>query len=384
MKIKLGIIAGEESGDQLGGSLIKELQSLYGSENLTIVGIGGGELTKCGLHSIFNMYEISLMGFGQVVRKLPKLIYYLRKTVNFFNQENIDCLIIIDSPDFTHRVAKKLKKIKPSLPIVQYVAPSVWAWRESRAAKMKSYIDELLVILPFEVELLKRLNGPRATYVGHQLVNNKTIESIYNIRKSTDNKNELLLLPGSRIYEIQRLTPIFCKVAAILLKIQPDLKISFVTLPHFEPIIKNFVGKAPYAIGSSESYKKNAFSQAALALAANGTVSLELALCDIPMVLCYKLDILAKYLIKPFIKIWSAALPNIIVDMPIVTEIYDDIAKPNILAKHLEYLLNNNRVREVQLAGFAKLRKLMRVSTASGKLAAARIAYHINNYRSMK
>lgn len=388
-EIKIGIIAGEESGDQLGANLIYELRNIYKESLLTIVGVGGTALQEQGLKTLFDITEISLMGVGEVLKKLPKLLYYIRKTVNYFIQENIDCLIIIDSPDFTHRVAKKIKKNKKDVPIIQYIAPSVWAWRENRAKAMKSYIDELLVILPFEPEVLKKLEGPPATYVGHSLTSNKNITDIYKVRSEnalldkTHSKKtlELLLLPGSRTYEITKLTPVFCKAAKILKNIKPELQVSILTLPHLEETIKKLTEDLPCNIGSSASYKRKALFRADAALAASGTVSLELALCDITMVLAYKLDFFAKYFIKPRIKIWSAALPNIIANQPFIPEFYDEYAKPNILAKHLEYLLNSKIAVQAQLNGFAKIRQIMETSQPSGELAAQRVVQHIKIYR---
>lgn len=234
-EIKIGIIAGEESGDQLGANLIHELRNIYKEASVTIVGVGGKALEKQGLKSLFDITKISLMGISEVLKKLPILLYYINKTANYFIKENIDCLIIIDSQDFTHRVAKRLKKNKKNVPIIQYIAPSVWAWRENRAKAIKLYIDELLVILPFEPEVLKKLEGPPATYVGHILASDKNIADIYKSRTEIDKsykkeKMELLLLPGSRIYEITKLAPVFCNAAKILKNIKPELQISILTM----------------------------------------------------------------------------------------------------------------------------------------------------------
>lgn len=388
-EIKIGIIAGEESGDQLGANLIHELRNIYKEASVTIVGVGGKALEKQGLKSLFDITKISLMGISEVLKKLPILLYYINKTANYFIKENIDCLIIIDSQDFTHRVAKRLKKNKKNVPIIQYIAPSVWAWRENRAKAIKLYIDELLVILPFEPEVLKKLEGPPATYVGHILASDKNIADIYKSRTEIDKsykkeKMELLLLPGSRIYEITKLAPVFCNAAKILKNIKPELQISILTLPHLEDIIKKFVGDLPCNIGSSEAYKIEVLSRADIALAASGTVSLELALCNIIMVLAYKLDFFAKYFIKPRIKIWSAALPNIIANQPFIPEFYDENAKSNILAKHLEYLLDSKTAAQAQLNNFVKIRQIMETSQPSGKIAAKRGVQHIKAYRLSK
>lgn len=380
-ELTIGIIAGEESGDYLGASLIAELRNLAKDKSINIVGIGGKALQQQGLNSFFDMSEISLVGIAQILTKLPKLIYYIHKTVRFFLKSNIDCLIVIDSPDFTHRVAKKLKKIKKILPIIQYIAPSVWAWREKRAQAIKPFIDELLAILPFEPEILEKLNGPKTTYVGHSLTSDENIKFVRKYRaekKSNLDKTKLLLLPGSRRSEIVKLMPIFYNTSTMLKAKNPKLHITIVTLPHLKDLIKKYIKTLPCTIVTTKAEKWQAFAEADIALAANGTVSFELALCNIPMVLAYKLDILANYFIKPFIKIWSAALPNIIMNKPFIPEYYNEYAKPIILAKQLEYLLDNKLIYEAQMQNFTELYKIMRTSEPSEKIAAKRILQHLH------
>lgn len=380
--IKIGIIAGEESGDQLGADLIKELRSFYKDATVTIVGVGGKALEKQGLKSIFAMSEISIIGIAEVLKKIPKLLYYIHKTSQYLLSENIDSLIIIDSPDFTHRVAKKVKKAKKNLPIIQYIAPSVWAWRSQRATKIKTYIDELLTILPFEPKLFKKLKGPKATYVGHNLINNCNIKKAYEAQNNKHRSDfiELLLLPGSRKSEVKKLATMFSATAKILKISKPKLKVTIVTLPHLENLVKNLISELPCNIITDETEKWNAFAKADIALAANGTVSLELALCNIPMILAYRLDIFANYFIKPFLKIWSAALPNIILNKAFIPEFYNEYASAIVLAKQLEYLLDSKYATQAQIHNFNELRKIMQTSVPPGKLAAIRVAQHINFY----
>ena len=226
-KLKIGIISGEASGDQLGAELIKHLKDIYGY--VEIVGVGGDKLEAQGLKSFFPMSDISLMGITQVLCSLPKLFSHISNLSNYFLAQKIDALIIIDSPDFTHRVAKRIKKADSTIPIIQYVAPSVWAWREDRAYKMAGYVDHVLLVLPFEESYMKKLGGPKSTYVGHQLVQDVNIDKIFKERVKKDKKENksLLLLPGSRRSEISRLLPEFLVAANSLCKKIEDFRVTY-------------------------------------------------------------------------------------------------------------------------------------------------------------
>ena len=164
--LRLAIVTGEESGDLLGADLVEALRRRYRGE-VTLTGVGGEHLAALGLDSFFDQHDIALVGLSAIVRKLPQLIRRINQLANAIVAAKPDCLVIIDSPDFTHRVARKVRAADPSIPIINYISPSVWAWRPERARAMRSYIDHVLAILPFEVQALKDLDGPPATYVGH-------------------------------------------------------------------------------------------------------------------------------------------------------------------------------------------------------------------------
>ncbi|RVA09415.1 lipid-A-disaccharide synthase, partial [Mesorhizobium sp. M7A.F.Ca.US.002.01.1.1] len=166
--LKIAIVAGEESGDLLGADIVRSLRQAAGRE-VQLVGLGGRHLQTLGLVSPFDAGEIALMGFSAVLRDLPRLMRRISQLAKTVADEKPDCLVTIDSPDFSLRVAKKVRAANPSIPIIHYVCPSVWAWRPGRAVAMKPYVDHILCILPFEVKELERLGGPPGTYVGHRL-----------------------------------------------------------------------------------------------------------------------------------------------------------------------------------------------------------------------
>lgn len=373
-KYKIAIVAGEESGDQLGADIIKSLEKKTGKK-LEIIGVGGHNLEKLGLQSLFPSHEISLMGIKDILKNLKKLLSYLEKTSNFFINENPDCILLIDNQEFNYQIAKNVKKRAAHIPIIQYVAPSVWAWREKRAKKIKPYIDHLLAILPFEEEVMKQLDGPPTTYVGHRLVNYAPIQDVQNYRQNfikNISSPTLLLLPGSRFFEINLLMPCFEKTVEHLKKNYPDLKIFLPTLEKTHSQIQKFIQKWKFKpkILTTENEKWEIFKKADFALAASGTVSLELALCGIPTVLSYKMDFISKIFIKPRIKIWSAALPNLISGKPLVPEFFNEFVNSEMLARQLQYLLENDHKYKAQLDGFSEVFKLMSCPTPPGDLGA--------------
>ena len=354
--LHLFIVAGEESGDQLGASLIKVLKQRLG-DDLRVSGIGGHAMTDQGLQSLFDMDEIAVMGVTAVIPRLPKILQRINETAKAAIAAKPDALIIIDSPDFTHRVARKVKAAMPSLPVIDYVCPSVWAWRPGRAKKMKAYVDHVLTLLPFEPQALKDLNGPAATYVGHPLATG-ILEQEQKL--DSNSRKTLLVLPGSRSGEIKRLLPIFQKTLEKLALVRTDIDIVIPAVPHLETTIRSTVSQWPLAvrIASGADQKKVAFESATAALAASGTVCLELGLANIPMVATYKLDPIASKL-RFLMTAWSTNLVNLIIDYPIVPEYIDEDLHPGHLYRALSRLLDDTPERHTQLEAFNTLRKNM-------------------------
>src|SRR5579863_9572194 len=168
MTVRIFIIAGEASGDQHGAGLMRALR--HKRSDVVFAGVGGPAMRAEGLASLFPLHDLAVMGFIPVLMRLPKLLARIEMTAQTVLSFNPDVLVIIDSPDFTHRVARRVRKAKPDLPIVDYVSPTVWAWRPGRAARMRGTIDHVLALLPFEPAVYQRLGGPACTYVGHPLI----------------------------------------------------------------------------------------------------------------------------------------------------------------------------------------------------------------------
>ncbi|WP_212112835.1 lipid-A-disaccharide synthase [Bartonella queenslandensis] len=382
--LKIAVVAGEESGDFLGADLISCLSQQVEC-NIHLIGVGGRHLKALGLKSFFDSHDIALIGLKEVLKKLPLLLLHIRNLSKFIAQEQPDCLIIIDSPDFTHRVAKKVRALAPSIPIVKYIAPTVWAWRPERAKAMREFVDHVLAVFPFEEKVMQDLGGPATTYVGHRLLTYPPLLRVQSEKKCQAEQRHLcdqqtssptlVILPGSRNSELRSLMPIFRETVELLVQRIPHLQIILPTLPHLVDKVRDFVqgwkSKVEIVVGEDEKWR--AFAQADVALAAHGTVSLELALAKIPMTLCYKLDRFAKLFIFPKIMLWSAALPNIIADKPIVPEYLDEFIRPGMLARQIEQLLSNPLLRQAQLDAFEMVEQKMKTEVPSGIVGAQRI-----------
>lgn len=384
--LRIAIVAGEESGDLLGADLIAALEAKTGRE-IRLVGLGGRHLKALGLNPPFDASEIALMGFSAVLAGLPRLIRRISQVASLIATEKPDCLVTIDSPDFSLRVAKKVRAANPTIPIVHYVCPSVWAWRPGRAPAMKPYVDHILCILPFEAKALERLGGPQGTYVGHRLSHDANVLRAAAAQNAprhlgVDREKTLLLLPGSRRGEVKKLLEPFGETVAVLAERGHRMRLLLPTVPHVAEFVKATVSSWPQQpeIILDAARKWQAFGEADAALIASGTVSLELALSGVPMVSTYKLDPVAK-LLQKLITTWSALLPNLIADRALVTEFYDIYVRPQNLARQIEALWSDGGLRSWQKDGFSEVRRRMATDRPAGEIAAQVVLGEIGKRR---
>lgn len=381
--LRIAIVAGEESGDLLGADLVIALEAATGRA-VELVGVGGPHLQALGLKSLFDPGEISLMGIAAVVKRLPQLYRRIGQAAATVVAARPDCLVTIDVPDFSLRVARKVRAAAPSLPIVHYVCPSVWAWRPERAGRMASFIDHVLCLLPFEVGELHRLRGPSATYVGHRLAHEPRLLAVGERQRDRPPRRAgepatLLVLPGSRRGEVSRLLEPFRETVDLLAARGTPLRLLLPTVPHVDAVVR--AQTAGWAVKpeilTSVDDKYRAFGEADAALAASGTVTLELALGRVPTLACYKADPLMRA-IYSWIGIWTASLPNLVADSPVVPEFYDHFVRPGMLARHLELLMADTPARAAQIAGFDRIAAAMATDRPSSEIAADAVLATIN------
>ncbi|MEZ2130658.1 MULTISPECIES: lipid-A-disaccharide synthase [unclassified Sinorhizobium] len=374
--LKVAVVAGEVSGDLLGADLIAALKTAHGGP-LELIGVGGEGLEAQGLRSLFDFSELSVMGITQVLARLPKLVARIRQTAAAIIAARPDILIIIDSPDFTHRVAKRVREALPDLPVIKYVCPSVWAWKEYRAQDMLGYIDHVLAILPFEPDVMRRLGGPPTTYVGHRLTADPLLLETRRQRAlrplpASGGEKTILLLPGSRSSEISKLLPVFRQAAAEVAQRNPHTRFLLPTVPRQEVLVRDLVKEWDIRpdIVVGQQAKWEAFAQADAAMAASGTVILELGLSGIPVVSAYRTDWIIKIL-HARIKTWTAALPNLIADYIVVPEQINEILRPGSLARWVERLANDTLQRRAMIEGFDLVWQRMQTEKPPGEHAAA-------------
>ena len=373
---RIFLIATEESGDRLGAHLMKVLRQRLGGA-VQFEGVGGLGMTREGLKSLFPIEELSIIGFSAVVKQLPKLLRLIRQTTDAVLRAGPDILIIIDSPDFTHRVARRVRARDPTVPIVDYVSPSVWAWRPSRARTMRTYVDHVLALLPFEPEAYRRLHGPLCTYVGHPL-----IEQLASLRPNAEEQARrsgsppvLLVLPGSRSSEIRHHMAIFGEA---LDRLQAQGKVFepiLPTMPHLVELVRDGVKswKVTPQIVVGEQEKRSAFRIATAALAKSGTVTLELALSGVPMVAAYRAGALEARIVLRFVTVQSVILANLVVGENVVPEFVQDDCTADKLAGALGAVLSDSPMRRRQQDAFARMDDVMSTGNQSPSVRAADI-----------
>ena len=369
--LHLYFVVGEESGDILGAKLLDTLDEM----NAGVVGLGlaGSRMQARGINSLFDVSDISVMGISGVAAKLPMLVKRINQTVADVLEKKPDVLLLIDSPEFSYRVARKVRTRLPATKIIKYVAPSVWAWRPGRAAKIKPYIDHILAVLPFEPDVLKKLDGPAATYVGHPLA--AEVPAVKSSdKKSCSSPARLVILPGSRRSEVKRLLPVIGETLSILRERGNKFECTLPAVAKLENEIRRETESWAWqpTIVTGDEERHQAFEKADLALAASGTVTLELALYKVPMISLYKLDGLAMR-IRHLLTGWTASLPNLIADYPIIPEKFNEYAHPEYIARMVERLCMDDHERRLQLKGFDVVAKRLKQETPSHQLAARKI-----------
>lgn len=390
------LVAGEPSGDVLGARLMDGLRAATGGA-ARFTGVGGPAMTGAGLDSLFPMADIAVMGIGPVIARLPTLLERIRSTAAAAVAARPDALVLIDSPDFTHRVARKVQRRLPNVPIVVYVSPTVWAWRSGRARKLAAFADRLLAILPFEPEVHRLLGGPPTTYVGHPIL--ERLDEIRaagppaETRTPSERPSRIVVLPGSRRSEVSRLMPVFGATLGRLRERVGPVEAILPAVTHLHEDITRLAADWPVrpTVVSGEAAKFAAFRSGDAALAASGTVTLELALAGLPFVAGYRLDWVGKRVkrlidvpapLRHLIKVRSILLPNLILGRRAVPEFIDETCEPGRLAETLATLLRGPEAAE-QRRAFMELEDLMRLPDGRrpGDAAAAAVLEAIRSPR---
>jgi len=356
------LIAGEPSGDALGGRLMESIKKRT-SNTVTFSGVGGPTMATQGLQSLFPMSDLSVMGLAEVLPRLPRLISRIRTTAEAIAEQQPSVVVMIDAPDFCFRVAKKIKATHPTIPIVHLVAPTVWAWRPGRAHRVAQFLDHMLCLLPFEPPYFER-EGLKATFIGHPVIEGGADHgdgaAFRRRHHIAEDVPILAVLPGSRTGEITRHLPIFRETLGRLIGTHPGLTCVIATVPHVADRVRTATQDWPTPVilidgtGDGASEKYAAFAAANVALAASGTVSVELALAGCPTVVAYRVNAATAFIAKRLIRVKYASLVNLIADEEIIPEFIQDTCRPEVLANAVSDLLINTDAQTAQKVAFKK------------------------------
>lgn len=338
------VSAGEPSGDVLGAGLMSELRRMH--PGVRIVGVGGPAMRAEGLVSFFDIAELAVMGIAEVLPKLRTIFRRIGQVADFAARVKPDVIVLIDSGDFHHRVARRIKAADPAMKIVKYVSPQVWASRPGRAAGMKSYLDHILCLLPFEPAFYEPYGLP-ATFVGHPALERASLisggDTLGDRLGIAREARVLCVLPGSRRIEVSHLLPVFKAAVALLAREVPDLVCVLPTVRNVEARVRGGAENWPtqlYILGGSED-RYAAFDLADAALAASGTVTTELAVAGVPMVVAYKVGAVTAAIWMRLVTVAHVTIANLVIGRRAIPEFIQDQVTPQALAAALRPLLTD-------------------------------------------
>ena len=361
--MKYYLIAGEPSGDSLGAHLMAAIRRL--DKDAVFVGVGGDSMQDQGLTSLFNISELAVMGIAEVIPSIPRILKRINQTVTEIKRQQPDVIITIDSWSFCARIHKKIRKLHLNIPQVHYVAPQVWAWKKKRARTMYKYIDLLLTLFPHEPKYFTPYMLD-AEFVGHPVIENAIIKTgdyaDFKKRHNIPQSNRVLLvLPGSRHNEVERLLPDFLQVVNKLHGKYLDFSFVLPTVSTVAERVKNAVAESglPIIVVEGEKERQAAFHNADVAIAASGTVALELAILDVPHIVTYKVPKLTEWVARHFLHIEFVNLTNILLGYEVVPELLQTACNPENILQYVEQFLSKNTLYKRQMENFDKLRRLL-------------------------
>ena len=359
-KLKVYLIAGEPSGDLLGSRLMRALRKKT-NNNIEFYGLGGDTMEQEGLKPLFDISELAVMGLVEVIPSIPRVLRRIKQTIKDIVRKKPDVVITIDSWSFCSRIHKGLRKLDTKIKQIHYVAPQVWAWKKHRAKTMYKYVDQLLTLLPNEPEYFTKHNL-NTIFVGHPVIESdvltadgKAFRKKYNIE---DSKQIISILPGSRHTEVSKLLPDFIAAARLLHEQNPDIFFALPTVKTVVNRVKHMIkgSRLPIAVLETEADRYSAFQASSAAIAASGTVALELAICNIPHIIAYKVAPLTYLIAKYLVKLRFVNLTNILLQRLVVPELLQEKCTPQNIVRHINDLLKNGKAYDNQMQGFSEVK----------------------------
>ena len=374
---RIFILTGEPSGDKLASTVISELNK--SNPEIEYLSVGGYHLTSLGIRSIFDLKEITFMGFTSVLLNIFKIKNRINKTVDEVIKFNPDILFSVDSPDFTLRVAEKVKKINRKIKTIHYVAPQVWIWREGRVKNFKKFVDHILLLFNFEKKYFDKENI-KSTFVGHPLLE-KNDRSKTNLSSLiTKDKKIISIFSGSRNSETNILLPILCDFITMMNKRFNDYTFVFHCTTENKVLINNFIKRYNFEncdVISDENVKQQILSNSIFAVSKSGTVSLEICNAGIPSIIIYKINMINYFIMKSLVKVKFANIINIINEKEIIPELLQGECNAKEIFKSVVYFLNNPNLMNQQIVNCNRTLNEIRSKTLSSVEASSILARYL-------
>ena len=346
---KIFVLTGEPSGDILASKVISKLKN--SSPNIEYLSVGGEHLKALGIKSLYDLKEVTYLGFTKVLLNVFKINKKINETVNKISEFNPDILFSVDSPDFTLRVAKKVKKRKPNIKTIHFVAPQVWVWREHRVKQLKSFLDHILLLFPFEKKYFDKENI-KSTFTGHPLLEEqeKTKIDISQIIKK--DKKIFSIYPGSRMSEINVLLPILLEFVKLMNEKYTDIFFIFHSTIEYSRLIHNLLSKEGFKnceVISDEKIKSHVLKESIFAVAKSGTISLEICNAKVPSVIIYKMNRINFFIIRMLVKVKSPNIINIAANEEVIPQLLQSRCNPKDIFRTVDRLLNDKKILEKQV-----------------------------------
>ncbi len=374
---KIFILTGEPSGDKLASTVINKLQQNH--SNIEYLSVGGSHLNKLGIKSIYDLKEITYIGFTSVILNIFKIRSKINETVNKIIEFNPDILFSVDSPDFTLRVAEKVKIINPNIKTIHYVAPQVWVWREGRVKKFKKFLDHILLLFNFEKKYFdkEKINN---TFVGHPLLENK--ENVKTTLSNTidDNKKIISIFAGSRTSETNMLLPILIDFIKLMNKKFNEYNFIFHATDQNKDFIKDKIKKINFnniEVISDENIKSQILSNSVFAVAKSGTVSLEICNAKVPSIIIYKMNFINFLIVKFLVKTKFANIINIVNQKEIIPELIQKECNSKEIYRSVVYFLKNPELMKKQIFDVNNTLNEIKSKTSSSSEASAVISSYL-------
>ena len=374
-KLKVYLIAGEASGDLLGSRLMRAIRQKTGG-NVEFYGLGGDTMETEGLRPLFDISELAVMGLVEVIPSIPRVLRRIKETVADIMKKRPDIVVTIDSWSFCSRVHKALRRLNTGIKQLHYVAPQVWAWKKRRARTMYKYVDELLTLLPNEPAYFTK-HHLKTVFVGHPVIESAALQADGRAFRQkfsiADDQQIISILPGSRHTEVCRLLPDFLRAARMLHELNPDMHFVLPTVKTVAARVRQMLKDCdlPLTVLETETDRYGAFQASSAAIAASGTVALELAICHIPHIIAYKVAPLTYLLAKHLVKIKYVNLTNLMLNRGVVPELLQEKCTPQNIVREILELLKNGRAYERQMEGFAEVKQLLSSGEQTPSLNAA-------------